>query len=515
MKIQLKRSNVLESGAAKEPTAAQMEYGELAVNYSDADPAIFIKDAADNIIRIGGVGSISDDGQVEIPSTINPPATPEPGNLWYNPEDGRLYVYYDDGNSQQWVDASPDGWNAAEDGASIHVGDTPPATPLEGSLWWNTTDNTLYIYYIDATSEQWVTASPSGSIDVDDFVAVNGDTMTGDLTVPSLNGGQLAGFRNLITNGDFRVFQRGTGVAGSGVGGNREYVGPDRFFKHSNSDTVQQIDTSGDSFDGVIGRFPYAARVSGTQGGIILGQCIEGPLPKGMQVTFSAWVRLTSQPENLYMTTNSRSLVSLNDFSGFYGGTGTGLSYVNPDNWPSIYPGDNVWFKIQRTFTPASPELGLGVAFQIVYPGPLSATVDITGVQVEFGPVATPFEHRPIQTELALCQRYFFKYPGPPNSDYTGTTNIGIGGGQNATTGLFNSMALLPQPLRADPTVTFTGSPELTEQIYNAPVGITTSMSFSKLGLSVTASPAPFSQAGKACNLRLKSGATISFDAEL
>ena len=160
-----------------------MEYGELAVNYSDADPAIFIKDAADNIIRIGGVGSISDDGQVEIPSTINPPATPEPGNLWYNPEDGRLYVYYDDGNSQQWVDASPDGWNAAEDGASIHVGDTPPASPLEGSLWWNTTDNTLYIYYIDATSEQWVTASPSGSIDVDDFVAVSGDNMTGNLTL--------------------------------------------------------------------------------------------------------------------------------------------------------------------------------------------------------------------------------------------------------------------------------------------------------------------------------------------
>ena len=183
MKIQLKRSSVLEGGAAKEPTAAQMEHGELAVNFNENDPAIFIKDNADNIIRIGGVGSISDDGQVEIPSGSNPPATPEDGNLWYNPEDGRLYVYYNDGNSSQWVDASPDGWNAAEDGASIHVGDTPPATPTEGSLWWNTTDNTLYIYYIDSTSEQWVTASPSGSIDVDDFVAVSGDNMTGDLTL--------------------------------------------------------------------------------------------------------------------------------------------------------------------------------------------------------------------------------------------------------------------------------------------------------------------------------------------
>jgi len=57
MKIQLKRSNVLESGQAKEPTSAQMEYGELAVNYSNADPVLFIKDNTDAIVRIAGAGS--------------------------------------------------------------------------------------------------------------------------------------------------------------------------------------------------------------------------------------------------------------------------------------------------------------------------------------------------------------------------------------------------------------------------------------------------------------------------
>lgn len=57
MKIQLKRSNVLDGGQAKEPTAAQMEYGEIAVNYSDTDPVLFIKDASDNIIRIAGAGA--------------------------------------------------------------------------------------------------------------------------------------------------------------------------------------------------------------------------------------------------------------------------------------------------------------------------------------------------------------------------------------------------------------------------------------------------------------------------
>ena len=35
------------------------------------------------------------------------------------------------------------------------------------------------------------------------------------------------------------------------------------------------------------------------------------------------------------------------------------------------------------------------------------STFQITGVQVEKGTVATPFEHRPYGIELALCQRYF------------------------------------------------------------------------------------------------------------
>ncbi len=62
MKIQLKRSSVLENNAAKEPTAAQMEYGELAVNYNDGDPAVFLKDSTDTVIRIAGKGAKGLDG---------------------------------------------------------------------------------------------------------------------------------------------------------------------------------------------------------------------------------------------------------------------------------------------------------------------------------------------------------------------------------------------------------------------------------------------------------------------
>ena len=36
-----------------------------------------------------------------------------------------------------------------------------------------------------------------------------------------------------------------------------------------------------------------------------------------------------------------------------------------------------------------------------------SATFDLTGVQIEVGSQATPFEHRSFGEELALCQRYY------------------------------------------------------------------------------------------------------------
>ena len=111
MKIQLKRSNVLVENNARQPTPGQMEYGELAVNYNTTDPAIFIKDSNNNIIRIAGKYNIADDGQVELPATPTPPSDPKAGNLWYNNVDGRLYIYYTDEDTSQWVDASPDSWD--------------------------------------------------------------------------------------------------------------------------------------------------------------------------------------------------------------------------------------------------------------------------------------------------------------------------------------------------------------------------------------------------------------------
>ena len=43
--------------------------------------------------------------------------------------------------------------------ASLAVGDTPPASPTSGALWFDSTGTQLYIYYNDGSSSQWVVAN--------------------------------------------------------------------------------------------------------------------------------------------------------------------------------------------------------------------------------------------------------------------------------------------------------------------------------------------------------------------
>jgi hypothetical protein len=65
----------------------------------------------------------------------------------------------------------------------------------------------------------------------------------------------------------------------------------------------------------------------------------------------------------------------------------------------------------------------------------------ITGIQLEVGDTATPFEHRSYGAELALCQRYYQKQPIP---QYVYPTD----------TGQITWVSVLSTPLRATPSVT-------------------------------------------------------------
>jgi hypothetical protein len=74
----------------------------------------------------------------------------------------------------------------------------------------------------------------------------------------------------------------------------------------------------------------------------------------------------------------------------------------------------------------------------------LNATWQITGVQLEVGSVATPFEHRQYGQELALCQRYYQIFKHRIEDDSASTSKIFFGG------------ASFPTQMRATPTATTT-----------------------------------------------------------
>ena len=91
----------------------------------------------------------------------------------------------------------------------------------------------------------------------------------------------------------------------------------------------------------------------------------------------------------------------------------------------------------------------------------LDATNDwyITGIQLEEGTVATPFEHRPISIEKSLCYRYYYRMTANPVSVTVGgttTTNasyIGFAVGRAYSTTAGTAIIFLPEPLRTSPPV--------------------------------------------------------------
>ena len=161
MKLQLKRSMVLEgNGFAKQPTTAQMEYGELAVNYNADDSCIFIKNSDNTIVRISNAG-------VPIPGDDQPQSgTLDDRYVMLNGRTmtGFLILNADPTDplgavTKQYVDTAIGDIDIP---AATDPSPSPPNDPESGQLWWNTNDGRLYIWYEDVDSEQWVPATPEG-----------------------------------------------------------------------------------------------------------------------------------------------------------------------------------------------------------------------------------------------------------------------------------------------------------------------------------------------------------------
>jgi hypothetical protein len=228
----------------------------------------------------------------------------------------------------------------------------------------------------------------------------------------SSNGGPLAGFRNRIINGNFDIWQRGTSFTGN------EY-GADRWIHNRVGTThtaTRQPFTLGQTE--VPGEPTYFCRtvvssVAGAGNYSVLVQFIEDVRTfAGQQVTVSFWAKVDS-------TKNIAIELQQN-----FGTGGSPSATVQGIGSTKVSIGTS-WQKVTVTATVPSISgktlgttvnnyLGLAIFFDAGSDfnartdslGQQSGTFDIAQVQIEPGPVATPFEHRPIGTELALCKRY-------------------------------------------------------------------------------------------------------------
>jgi hypothetical protein len=126
-----------------------------------------------NLLDLSGTATVfvtaaaQDIGRVVVVSDTAPSA-PQPGDLWFDSATASTFIYYDDGDSTQWVAFSgpegpigpigPEGPEgpAGPTGANTYIGPTAPEGAAVGSFWLRDTDLTTFVLYDDGDSEQWV-----------------------------------------------------------------------------------------------------------------------------------------------------------------------------------------------------------------------------------------------------------------------------------------------------------------------------------------------------------------------
>lgn len=96
--LRLKRSSV----ASKVPLTTDLQLGELAINTFDGKLFLKKDNGTASIVEIGAGGG----GGASVTISDTAPSSPSAGNLWWNSSEGQMYIYYNDGNTSQWVIAN-------------------------------------------------------------------------------------------------------------------------------------------------------------------------------------------------------------------------------------------------------------------------------------------------------------------------------------------------------------------------------------------------------------------------
>jgi hypothetical protein len=281
----------------------------------------------------------------------------------------------------------------------------------------------------------------------------------------SINNGQLAGFRNRIINGAMEISQRGpTFVAPAG------YT-LDRFVFSTAGPTGGGVATVTRSTDAPNNTFQYSLKVDVTTADTSIAagdfshivQRIEGYNVRdliGQTFTLSFWVKSPKTGVHCVSFRNSifdrthvlEYTVSTANTWEYKSVTVTGgLITAGTWNWTNGIGVDVVFTLLAGTVfqtTTGSWQTGnfIGTSNQVNVMDNTANNFFLTGVQLEAGPVATPFERRPIGAELVLCQRYFEKSSG----------NVAFGTMAGSTSAFRQIIYCFKVEKRATPSVTTT-----------------------------------------------------------
>ena len=279
-----------------------------------------------------------------------------------------------------------------------------------------------------------------------------------------------AGRRNLIINGAMQVAQRGTAAVTAQAGfpvDRMRIISNTTDFSATQSSTVPPNSTFRHSLKvdcttvkGTINSSTYAGIIYLIEG--FDASSLMWGTPNAQPITVSFWVRSNITGTYYWATKNS---VANRAFSKAY-------TIEAADTWEYksfTIPGDVTGSWITDNGQGLSCDFWLAGANTAIatqdtwYGGNINMGTDqvnlfdntanewyLTGVQIEVGKVATPFEHRSYGEELAACQRYFQTIGGNTSNE---TFAAGFTAGNN-----FFGHGKLNGTMRASPTASVDGT---------------------------------------------------------